>query len=119
MLGYAGLGFAKASILVLYIRIFNVRNFRLQAKFMLGLVSAWAITFFFASLFQCYPITANMEPFWGNHCVNTIVMWYIGAATDIVGDILILLMPIPPVLKLQLPLKKKLGVLSMFLLGAM
>ena len=40
------------------------------------------------------------------------------AISDIIVDFFILLMPIPMVLRLQLPIQQKIGVLAMFLLGA-
>ncbi len=119
MLTYAGYGLAKASILVLYMRIFDVRAFRIRAKILLAIVIAWTISFFFASLFQCYPITPLVEQFYGRKCVNTIPLWYTGSSTDIFLDCLILAMPIPMVIKLQLPWKQRLGVLCMLLLGAL
>lgn len=118
MLAYAGLGFAKASILFLYMRIFSPRPFQLCAQAMLVLVAAWTVTFFLTSLLQCIPITPLVEPFYGNKCVNTVPLWYAGSISDIVIDFMILGMPIPAVWKLNLPVKQKLGVLAMFLLGA-
>lgn len=119
MLTYSGYGLAKASILVLYMRIFDVRAFRIRAKILLVVVTAWTISFFFASLFQCYPITPLIEPFYGKKCVNAIPLWYVGSSTDILLDCLILALPIPMVLKLQLPQKQKIGVICMLLLGAL
>ena len=119
MLTYAGYGFAKASILVLYMRIFNVKKFRIWPIIMLGVVGAWTVAFFFASLFQCYPITPLIEPFYGNKCVNTVPLWYTGGSTDIALDCIILAMPVPMVMKLQLPPKQKIGVICMFLTGTL
>ena len=119
MISFSGYGLAKASILVLYMRIFEVPQFRRRARIMLAIVTAWTVSFFFASLFQCYPITPLVEAFYGKKCVFTIALWYTGGSTDILLDTLILAMPIPMVLNLQLPWKQKIGVLSMFLLGAL
>ena len=118
MLSYTGLGFSKASILVLYMRIFTQRSFRICAQVMLGIVTVWTISFFFASLLECLPITPLVEPFYNNKCVNTIPLWYTGGISDILIDFMILTMPIPMVWKLQLPTKQKIGVLAMFSLGA-
>jgi len=45
-------------------------------------------------------------------------MWYASCFSDIIVDFMILCFPIPVVLRLQLPLKQRLAVLGMFLLGA-
>ncbi|KAI1465029.1 uncharacterized protein F4812DRAFT_439290 [Daldinia caldariorum] len=119
ILSVIGLGLVKASILIFYKGIFNtVRPFRWAVYGMLGIVAAWTISYFFANLFTCYPITPLIEPFYGKNCINSIPMWLSVVATDLIVDIGILLMPVPMVLRLQLPLKARLGLLGMFLLGA-
>ncbi|KAI1210833.1 uncharacterized protein F4807DRAFT_420557 [Annulohypoxylon truncatum] len=114
-----GFGLVKASIVVLYEGIFhNIRPFRWAAYVMLGLLGAWSISFFFANLFICYPVTALIEPFYGKKCINRTGVFLSTLVTDLIFDVLILAMPIPVVLRLHLPLRDRLGVLGMFLLGA-
>lgn len=116
-----GLGLTKSSILVFYMKIFyNKKTFRIVAQMMLGGVVVWTLTFFFVKLFVCFPVTPIVEAFYGHHCpMNALTMWYASCITDIVVDVSILVMPIPVVLKMRLPTKQKIGVLGMFLLGAM
>ena len=118
VLATAGLGLTKASILVFYRNIFTVHRFRLVANVMLAIVFAWTVSIFFANLFLCYPVTALIEAFYGNKCVNGVAVWFASTISDVIIDIVILAMPIPMVLRLQLPLKQRLGVLVTFLLGA-
>jgi len=113
-----GLGFTKATFLVFYMNIFRGTVFRLAAQIMMGITISWAVSFFFANLFTCYPITPFIEQFYGHKCVNGLMMWYAMSISDIIVDILILALPIPMVLQLQLRPKQKIGVLAMFLLGA-
>ncbi|KAI2625267.1 hypothetical protein GGS26DRAFT_563480 [Hypomontagnella submonticulosa] len=118
ILSTVGLGFVKASILFFYMEIFFGKPFKTAAKIVLGLVIGWTVSFFFANLFTCYPITPFIEAFYGNNCVDGLALWYAMAISDIIIDVIILVMPIPMVLRLQLPWKQRLGVLVMFLLGA-
>lgn len=114
-----GFGLVKSSILLFYKSIFStVRSFRLAVNVMLGVVTAWTISYFFSNLFTCYPVTALIESFYGNKCIDAVPMWLSVVATDLIVDVAILIMPIPMVLRLQLPLKDRLGVLGMLLLGA-
>ncbi|KAI2625151.1 hypothetical protein GGS21DRAFT_531535 [Xylaria nigripes] len=114
-----GFGLVKASIVVLYESIFHhVHLFRYMSYVMLGLLSAWSISFFFANLFICYPVTALIEPFYGKRCVNRAAVFLSTLVTDLIFDVLILVMPIPVVMRLQLPRKDRIAVLGMFLLGA-
>lgn len=85
---------------------------------MLILVAGWTITFFFSNLFLCYPVTPLVEAFYHNSCMDGVSMWYASCITDVVVDFMILFMPIPMVLRLQLPPKQKIAVMGMFLLGA-
>ncbi|ETS75001.1 hypothetical protein PFICI_13485 [Pestalotiopsis fici W106-1] len=119
ILSVFGLGLVKCSILLLYKSIFNnVRNFRWAVYVMLGVVVAWTVSYFFANLFTCFPVTVFIEEFYGNKCIDTIPMWLSVVATDLVVDVGILILPIPMVLRLHLPWKQRIGVLGMFMLGA-
>ena len=117
MLATIGLGLSKASILVFFRNIFSIRRFKIWADIMLVLVAAWTISFFFSNLFTCYPITALVEPFYGNNCIDTLPMWNASCITDFIVDFIILAMPIPLVLKLQVHWHQKLAILIIFLLG--
>ncbi|KAI1409256.1 hypothetical protein F5Y13DRAFT_182153 [Hypoxylon sp. FL1857] len=119
VLSVVGFGLVKSSILIFYKSIFNtVRAFRWAVYGMLAIVTTWTISYFFANLFTCYPITALVEPFYGNKCINSIPMWLSVVITDVIVDVGILLMPVPMVLRLHLPWKERMGVLGMFMLGA-
>jgi hypothetical protein len=85
---------------------------------MLFVVGSLGISFAFANLFICFPVTPFIEFFYHNKCIDDTAVFLSGLVTNLISDILILLMPIPMVLRLQLPLRDKLGVLGMFLLGA-
>ncbi|KAH8163870.1 hypothetical protein CIB48_g4375 [Xylaria polymorpha] len=113
-----GFGLVKASIVTLYESIFHhILPFRYCSYVMLGLLAAWSVSFFFANLFICFPVTALIEPFYGKKCVDRAGVFLSTLVTDLIFDILILLMPIPVVLRLHLRTKDKLGVLGMFLLA--
>ncbi|KAL8738822.1 MAG: hypothetical protein Q9181_000426 [Wetmoreana brouardii] len=118
ILSTVGLGFTKSSFLLFYMSIFTTKRFRIAAQIVLGITVAWTISFFFANLFTCYPISPFIEAFYHNNCVNGLALWYSMAISDIIIDFFIILLPIPMVLKLQLPLHQRIGVLAMFMLGA-
>ena len=119
ILAIIALGTTKASILVFYINIFSVKKFKIWAYGMLTIVTAWTISFFFSNLFTCYPISPLVEAFYGNHCVNGPKMWYASTISGFITDFMILAMPIPMVLKLQVHWHQKLAIQGMFLLGTL
>jgi hypothetical protein len=90
---------------------------------LIGLVTAWMIVFFFTNLLECFPISeafVNAPGLGGNpQCIDAIPMYLSQVYSDVVLDVLILVIPIPLVWKLRLPLRQKLGVMAIFLLGGM
>lgn len=118
MMAVIGLGFTKLSLLVFFRSIFTVnRSFKILSWVMMAIVTAWMISFFFANLFTCYPITPFVEPFYMNDCLDTLPMWYSGCAFNALIDVIILIMPMPLVYKLQMPWRQRLAVGGIFFLG--
>ena len=111
----------KASILLLYRRIFSVdRSFRIQST-ILGLVvlSFW-LAATIAVLANCRPLKYSWIGLSGKeHCFNYNVFWMITGATEVVIDTLILALPIRMVLSLQLTTKRKVSIVIVFLLGGL
>ncbi|KAF9881461.1 FAD binding domain-containing protein [Colletotrichum karsti] len=118
MISILGLGLVKASILVLYRSLFPSNRFQYVVNGALAFVFGWTVSFFFSHLFTCYPITVFIEPYYGNSCVQTVPMFLALLYTDVFADFTILLLPIPMVLRVRMPLKKKLAVIGMLGLGA-
>ncbi|KAJ8058508.1 hypothetical protein OCU04_012694 [Sclerotinia nivalis] len=117
---FPALGFTKVSLLFLYKRIFAVRAFRLICWVLIVLASLWATLFFFLIIFQCHPVSIFWTKFefqYGDSCFQTIPFYESTTYTDFLLDILILALPIPMIWKLQLPLKQKIAVSFVFLLG--
>lgn len=135
--------FTKLSILLFYLRIFTTRAFKIKCYILIGLTAATFISSFMVLPFMCRP----MNWFWTGwdgtkgtqeeHCININVETYTYAGINMALDILILVLPIPQVsslrhvniykrrlmraqvIGLQMNTKKKLGVLSIFTIGAL
>ncbi|KAL5044216.1 hypothetical protein BDW71DRAFT_215770 [Aspergillus fruticulosus] len=114
-------GLIKISILLLWKRILSpIRSFQLFCWFMIGIVAAWSISFFFATLFQCGTHWDwNWAPigFFLTQCTDTLNMLTVFCGTDLLTDFVIMLMPVPIIWKLKMSVRKKLGVTSMFMVG--
>lgn len=113
---------AKASLLLMYTRIFSVStNFRAQV-WVLGAVGAafWA-TGTFGTLFNCWPIywswLNSLSP--AEHCINYNIFWLVTGIIEEILDVCILALPVRHIMKLQLSLQKKVGIASIFLLGGL
>ena len=55
---------------------------------MVAVVLVWTVTFFFANLFQCWPLWINWTDFGSTveNCINTNVMYLAQAWSDVLTD---------------------------------
>ncbi|MCJ1235614.1 hypothetical protein MMC14_003585 [Varicellaria rhodocarpa] len=109
----------KASVLLLYFRIFGsgVNSFK-TVIYIVGSITAGAfISSFFATLFECTPISHFWNFMGPGTCVNRLALFIATAVINTVLDFTILILPIPSILKLQLSFTRKIQLLFTFLLG--
>jgi hypothetical protein len=116
------LGFIKLSILFLYRRIFTGRGFDIASRITIGITIAWTVGFLVTYFAACgkdfwayYSSLAALQ----EKCIDTFKMMLALAVTDVMVDIIILVMPIPFVFALQMPLQRKLGVCAILMVGAL
>ena len=110
----------KISILLLYMRIFAVFTwFRWIVRVLIGIVTAYMIAAFFASVFQCTPVIRAWDKSVPGSCISIEKNWYANAGFSIATDTIILLLPIQPILSLKLPIGEKVAVMGVFILGAL
>ncbi|KAH8663247.1 hypothetical protein BGZ61DRAFT_462788 [Ilyonectria robusta] len=109
---------AKGSILALYSRLFSNRNFRMQVWAVAVFLLSHSLVFVGLVIFQCTPISSIWNRNLDGKCLNLTAIGYAGAAFSIVEDIVLLIMPIPELLKLQLGTRKKAALLFMFSIGS-
>jgi hypothetical protein len=107
----------KASILLLYIRIFVVTPFRRAAWAMLVIVIAWGVGSTLVAIFQCHPIRRVYDISAAGNCISNTVVWYANGGFNITSDIVILLMPLPVISSLQLLRKDRVGLILVFTAG--
>lgn len=111
----------KVSILCLYYRIFSVDAwFRYTSYGGIAFIVSSGIAYIIATIFQCTPIYG----FWDKtakdlHCVNSAPFWQSYAVLNIITDFAILALPISQVAKLRLPRMEKVGLIIIFVLGAL
>lgn len=77
------------------------------------------ISIFFALLFACRPIAGSWDPLLPAVCINRGGIYISQAVIGIVTDVLLLALPIPTLVGLQMNTKKKLGLAGIFVIGSM
>ena len=108
----------KTSICLLYLRIFSyVIWFRRAVYATMAYVLLYAISSIVATIFQCTPIRRAWDHSADGSCINLTKFWYANAGANIVGDVIILVLPMPMVGGLQLPNRQKWGLALVFGLG--
>jgi hypothetical protein len=114
------LGISKISILFLYLRVFPAKSFRILTYSVMGLSVAYTIAFFFATTFQCTPMSLAWTQWDKQHpgtCADIHLQGWIAAAINILLDIIVMALPMKHLAALNMSLKKKLMVMSMFSVG--
>lgn len=108
----------KVSLLLLYLRIFVSKEFRIATYVILAIVGCWSIGSIVATICQCIPIQASWDSsIIDKTCINSDAAWYQYGIINILTDVAILLLPIKPILELELRHRERLGVLGVFSLG--
>lgn len=113
----SSLSATKASILLLYRRIFPNRRFHIILWAIGAFVLAFTVANVLFIIFQCRPISAGFNPLIKAKCINNEAAVLVVAILTIITDFIILCLPLPLVWKLQLPMSRKIQISLILLLG--
>ncbi|OAQ68777.1 hypothetical protein VFPPC_04966 [Pochonia chlamydosporia 170] len=108
----------KLSVILLYLRIFISRSFRISAYVVMGIVTASSIGGIGATIWQCVPISAAWDKTVKATCIDSDKFWVAYAVMNVLTDAMVLALPIPSILQLQLSWKNRIMLCCMFLLGS-
>ncbi|KAJ0116653.1 hypothetical protein J7T55_009803 [Diaporthe amygdali] len=117
---FAAQSMNKISILIFLLRVFQHNDLNRFIWATMGLCAAYAVSFFFATFFQCWPINhawMQLEEWHVGYCNNIHLQGWLSAAFNILIDIIILILPLYELYKLHVSLHKKLMLMIMFSLG--
>ncbi|KAF4629084.1 hypothetical protein G7Y89_g9066 [Cudoniella acicularis] len=113
-------GAIKLSVLLFYRRIFRGKWFNIATWILMVMVVLWTVGFTAVFVFQC---KLNLWAAWSTlgdmvqNCVPGIPTAEALTLTDILTDILILLVPIPCIWALKLSRSRKVAICAVFLMG--
>ncbi|UKZ79582.1 hypothetical protein TrVFT333_007340 [Trichoderma virens FT-333] len=108
----------KMSIVLLYLRIFVQKWFRISCYILLGIVTAYCIASTSTSIWQCNPIRGAWDKSVKPTCISLTMNWYANAGYSIATDVLILLLPMQPIWASKLPVNQKRALMFVFALGS-
>ncbi|CZT46354.1 uncharacterized protein RSE6_06767 [Rhynchosporium secalis] len=122
LLYLSSITFTKLSLLLFFRRIFPDSRFRMATLLVGAFIVTSNIALFMALALQCMPV----HGIWTNwmykvppvKCINVFAAVYAAAGMSITHDVIILVMPIPTLLGLNLGIKKKANLMVMFGVGS-
>ncbi|KAI9713050.1 MAG: hypothetical protein M1820_001035 [Bogoriella megaspora] len=98
----------KFSILALYLRIGGqVQSHRNVIFTLMVVVTVTQLIYTFLFCFGCTPPSKTWDTTVPGHCINEVAMYYSLAATSMFFDIVILVVPMPVLLRLQMSFRKR------------
>nr|XP_036584369.1 uncharacterized protein CTRU02_05444 [Colletotrichum truncatum]KAF6793887.1 hypothetical protein CTRU02_05444 [Colletotrichum truncatum] len=112
---------AKISLLVFYKRIFPPRWLQWSVWTLCGVIVAYTAGIFFPLIFACRPIAKSWDPRITNGaCINGATLYIATAVANIISDVFVLVLPIQPLIKLQLKRRRqKIGLVALFAVGSL
>jgi hypothetical protein len=110
----------KMSLICFLLRVFPNEQFRRTCYIVMGLIAAYGISFVVATALQCWPASYAWEQIDSaveGRCNNVHLQAWMAAIFNIALDLILLVLPLRSLWALQMGLKKKLMIMSMFSLG--
>ncbi|KAI2486709.1 hypothetical protein Ptr902_00842 [Pyrenophora tritici-repentis] len=109
----------KSTFLAFYLRLSPNRTFRLWTGIGIGLNIGSLLINLLIIIFQCIPVSAALHTFarLKATCMDRDFVLIGPAVVNVLLDIYVFILPIPTLLGLHMPTKRKLAVLSVFLFG--
>ncbi|MCJ1440854.1 MAG: hypothetical protein MMC23_001340 [Stictis urceolatum] len=107
----------KLSMLALYWRVFGLSAFKWPLLVTAGVTWLFMISMVLTSIFSCNPVHGFWDLFTHSKCIDQL-SFYIGQSVcNMTIDMTLLLLPIIPVRRLNIPLSQKIAVIIIFFLG--
>ncbi|CAL8581168.1 hypothetical protein XPA_006871 [Xanthoria parietina] len=109
----------KLSILFFYNRLFPYRTFYM-VSLITGIVSIlWWMGLMLTAFLHCRPFAYNWDRSIPNgHCVDDNLVGYTITSINIVGDLVVLILPIPWLWGMNMAVPKRMAVVGLFVLGS-
>ncbi|KAL8650343.1 MAG: hypothetical protein Q9226_005187 [Calogaya cf. arnoldii] len=107
-------GLPKISILIFYLRLNPSKGFRYSTFAVMAITFAFMISAILAQLLQCHPVPKVWNPTLPGTCVDTNPLYLSNSIINTIIDFLVLLLPIPMIVRLQVNTRTKLVLAAIF-----
>ncbi|EYE98765.1 uncharacterized protein EURHEDRAFT_373853 [Aspergillus ruber CBS 135680] len=111
----------KQAFLLFYLRLSPQRGFQIAVYITMGINTSFTIINCMLGFMQCRPMDAMIHPelYPNAQCLSQYVVMMVPTALNAFSDIIILVLPIPTVLKLRMSSRRKLAVLGVIGFGSL
>jgi hypothetical protein len=114
--------FSKISAMAFYGRVFSVRSninkaWRWSFYVILGFTIIWPLAIIPFDIFQCKPVHRFWNPEVPGSCIRQFDTFVSSAAEKVIIDLMVLILPLPPIFQLKMGLGKKLLIVAAFIVG--
>ncbi|KAF2123687.1 hypothetical protein P153DRAFT_303557 [Dothidotthia symphoricarpi CBS 119687] len=110
---------AKLSLLFFYLKLSHLRWFRLCVYGSMFVVVGYNIAIVFPLVFSCTPFMKGYDiTITEGYCLDRTPLYMATAVLNMITDILILVLPIPMIVRLQMPKVQKAGLICIFGVGS-
>ena len=80
-------------------------------------VGSYTLAYNLVAIFQCVPVKASWDTSIHGTCVDLATEYFVAGITNVLTDIIILVLPIPLVWQLQVSVQKRWLIYGTFMLG--
>lgn len=82
----------------------------------LGMYGTWAVI---SAFLNCVPVAKFWDDSIDGFCLSKPGLWFSNASMHITTDLVILIIPIPALLRIDIPTRQKVALMIMFALGGL
>ena len=109
----------RFSLLLFYHRLFPVRRFNIIAIATGCILIGWWLSFCLAVIFSCIPVKNYWDKSIPGHCLDEHALSWGLTGSELIANIIMVVLPIPWLWDLRLVWSKKLALIGLFLLGCL
>ena len=113
-----GLTVVKMSVLLFYTRVFRaVHTYRILFYITAALIVGWFLAINLLAIFACVPVRKKWDPTTPGTCLDSSSTFLGATITNVLIDLVLLVLPMPMIWKLQIDVGHKLALLGVFAAG--
>lgn len=92
-------------------------RFRIGVFTIMGVITLYYTVAILMTVFECIPVARSWDKTKHGTCINARGFYFANAAFNVASDLMVMLLPIPVIIRLQLKKAAKIGLVFLFIIG--